>query len=124
MKPYHQMTPSERLSLRLAQNESRQNEVIMHWTVETIAEQLDRHQQRATYGAVAEVIGVLARGVMQGRTKSRRLSWIVAVNGKPTGYAEQEIHPECRRQIESRSRDFIQNGSDLRQWLAASASHP
>ena len=42
--------------------------------LEDIVDQLDRHHQRATYGAVAGRLGRAARSLMQGRSPSRRYS--------------------------------------------------
>jgi hypothetical protein len=54
---------------------------------------LERHCQRATYGAVGGVVGLPARSVMSGQPKTPRNSWVVAAkNGRPTGYSPSETH--------------------------------
>ena len=55
---------------------------------------LERHTQRATYGAVAGLIGLAARSVMQGQVKGPRNSWVVSSETHlPTGYTEEQRHP-------------------------------
>jgi hypothetical protein len=91
------------------------------WTLPKIAAMLDRHRQRATYGAVAGILGVLPRGLMNGRSKSPEYSWIVAASGadrgRPTGYNDHEVHPECLRQIRESRRGVITRSEELLNWL-------
>jgi predicted RNase H-like nuclease len=91
------------------------------WTLPKIASLLNQHHQRATYGAVAGLLGVLPRGVMNGRSKSPEYSWIVAASGsekgRPTGYETNQIHPECLRQIRENRGHVITAPDQLRQWL-------
>lgn len=98
------------------------------WNLPLIASQLDRHRQRATYGAVAKLLGVLPRGVMNGRPKSPEYSWIVAAGGPqrgwPTGYAVEDIHPECLRQIRANSGRVIADPEHLRRWLETRPGTP
>ncbi len=47
----------------------------MTLTLEDIIERLERYRQRATYAAVAGVVGRHYRNVMDGQTKSFRNSW-------------------------------------------------
>lgn len=69
--------------------------------LDTILDALDRHHQRASYGAVAGLLGTTARSVLQGRPKNRRHSWVVnQETGKPTGYHDFLVHPA----LEERSR--------------------
>ena len=59
-----------------------------------VIEALDRHRQRATYGAVGGLVCLPARSVMQGQVKNPRNSWVVSsASSAPTGYAEDERHP-------------------------------
>jgi len=68
------------------------------WTLDGIIDALNAGQLRATYGAVAGVLGVIAIGVMGDRDNCHRNSWIVATdNGLPTGYLEDEMHPNLTR---------------------------
>jgi predicted RNase H-like nuclease len=91
------------------------------WTLPKIAALLDRQRQRATYGAVAGILGVLPRGLMNGRSKSPEYSWIVAASGtdrgRPTGYNDHEVHPECLRQIRA---GVITRSEELLNWLCRS----
>ncbi|HXI38505.1 MAG TPA: DUF429 domain-containing protein [Bryobacteraceae bacterium] len=94
------------------------------WTLPKMAALLDRHSQRATYGAVAGILGVLPRGVMNGRPKSPAFSWIVAATGpdrgRPTGYSDHQIHPECLRQFRENRGRVIDRPEELRNWLHCS----
>ena len=124
-KAYHSMTPAERVADRIARNQSREQtsvESVVRWSLPLIVAQLDKHRQRASYGAVAGLVGVLPRGLMNGRPKSTEYSWVVAGSGRqrgwPTGYTEQQIDPECLRQIRRAGNDTIESTDQLRAWLA------
>ncbi len=45
------------------------------YELETIVQTLGRHNQRASYGAVAELLGRPARSVMKGRSRQAEFSW-------------------------------------------------
>ena len=67
-------------------------------TLESIVDLLQRKNIRATYGAVAGVLGGIALGVMAGRENSHRNSWIVSeATGHPTGYRPDQMHPNLLR---------------------------
>ena len=67
-------------------------------TLESIVDLLQRKNIRATYGAVAGVLGGISQGVMMGREISQRNSWIVsAETGLPTGYQQSQMHPNLLR---------------------------
>jgi hypothetical protein len=71
---------------------------------------LNHDKVRATYGAVAEVLGVIPRS-LGARLGTRRpeASWIVsAANGLPTDYSEDEWHPALLSQS-----DVISSGRVL-----------
>src|SRR5947208_1437068 len=97
------------------------------WTVDEVIARLNERRQRATYGAVAEVVKAGApQGLMKGRMASYEDSWVVAKKtdrksgsrrGRPTGYPDSQIHPECLRQIRDRRADSIETATALRQWL-------
>lgn len=73
-----------------------------HVSLEEILEFLNREQVRATYGAVAEVLGVIPRS-MGTRLGLRRpeASWIVSgFSGVPTDYSQDECHPALLSQAE------------------------
>jgi alkylated DNA nucleotide flippase Atl1 len=72
---------------------------------------LNHEQVRATYGAVAELLGVTPRsmGSLLGPRRPEA-SWIVSVNnGLPTDYSQDEWHPELLSHAE-----VIGSGSVLR----------
>ena len=49
--------------------------------------------QRATYGAVAGVVGGHPRSLMRGRPRDPLHSWVVnAQTGRPTHYRDDEMH--------------------------------
>ena len=67
----------------------------MMWTLDMILEMLEENTQRATYGAVAGVVGGHPIGVMNLRPRTPRNSWVVAkANGRPSGYHPHEMHPQ------------------------------
>jgi hypothetical protein len=71
---------------------------------------LSEHKVRATYGAVAEVLGVLPRS-MGARLGPRnpQASWVVRLDtGMPSGYSTQEMDPELTTRTE-----LIRNGAEL-----------
>ena len=82
-------------------------------TLDSIVEQLDKYQQRATYGAVARLLGRPPRGLMQGRSRSQRDCWIVSgSDGMPTGYEPEQLAAG----IKSRER-ILRSPEDLLAWL-------
>jgi hypothetical protein len=121
------MTEAERLAYRIAANRRTEQSLTaggQGLSLEGIVAQLNSRKQRATYGAVAEVVGVLPRGLMSGRANSSRYSWIVAATtnsgsrrGSPTGYTKNQIHPDCYRQICEGLDNVIEDGDDLKRWL-------
>ena len=129
-KSYSDMTPAERIRDRIAKNRRIEGSVFSGaggLRLDGIVHQLDVHKQRATYGAVAELVGVLPRGLMSGRPKTPRYSWVVAATngsdsrrGFPTGYSVNQIHPDCYRQICEGNENVIDSGDILRDWLGRS----
>ena len=82
-------------------------------SLDAIVELLSRHHQRATYGAVAELVGRVPRFVMQGRPRNRLNSWVVSQDtGLPSGYPEPMIHP----QIDERD-TILTTAAELSAWL-------
>lgn len=125
-KSYLEMTASERIADRIAKN--RKSELSARGgrglSLDTIIAKLDARKQRATYAAVAGLVGVLPRGLMAGRAKSYAASWVVAATtsgaskrGWPTGYTVNQIHPECYRQICEGQNNIIDDGEALKHWL-------
>jgi hypothetical protein len=73
---------------------------MMH-SLDEIVEQLDRHHQRATYGAVAALVGQAPRSLMKGRQRAPRYCWVVSsTSSLPTGYADEEKHPALEERTE------------------------
>ena len=70
-------------------------EIFMHWNVESISQVLNRRKIRATYGAVAALIGCIPRNVMNGLPVSHENSWVVCSRtGLPNGYSAADLHPD------------------------------
>jgi hypothetical protein len=64
-------------------------------TLDEILDALEHSRQRATYGAVASLLGKTPRMLMRGRERDRHHSWVVnRTSGKPTGYDDELLHPE------------------------------
>ena len=70
----------------------------MGYTVDDILEALNKHQVRATYSAVAALLGVHQRRVSQLLGNRRPYaSWVVAKStGMPTGYLKANLHKELQ----------------------------
>ena len=126
-KSYSEMTPVERIRDRIAKNRRIEESVLSGnsgLSLDGIVYQLDAHKQRATYKAVAEVVGLPPRGLMTGRPRCSRYSWVVAATsgsdsrrGFPTGYSVNQIHPDCYRQICEGNDNIIDSADVLREWL-------
>jgi len=83
--------------------------------IDRIVALLEKHAQRATYGAVAGLVGRIAGSLMQGRDKSPRNSWVVSSKtGLPTGYAPTQMHPR----LESKS-TVLDSSEELAAWIRA-----
>ena len=82
-------------------------------TMDQILDALDRSHQRATYGAVAALLGKAPRTLMQGRSRDQRHSWVVRrQSGEPTGYEPTQMHPSLRE------RDRVLDTKEgLAEWL-------
>jgi hypothetical protein len=82
-------------------------------SLDQIVDLLDQHGQRATYGAVARLVGHSPRSLLKGRDRGRRYSWIVnRGTGLPTGYTDDQIDPRLRD-----SAAVIRTDTELQQWL-------
>jgi hypothetical protein len=85
--------------------------------LDQVLDLLNKHHQRATYGAVAAVVGGHAQSVLQGRDRDWRHSWVVnRESGLPTKYPKGMIHPS----IEHHER-ILSTGEELRAWLERSS---
>lgn len=83
--------------------------------MDQILDRLNQARQRATYGAVAAVVGSAPRTLMTGRERDLRHSWIVSrKSGQPTGYEADQVHPDLLR-----SERVLETREDLERWLAA-----
>jgi hypothetical protein len=81
--------------------------------LDEVVELLDRHRQRATYGAVGAVVDRLPRYLMRGRPRDHRHSWIVnAETGLPTNYGPDDMHPELLSRPE-----VLKTSQQLEDWL-------
>lgn len=118
------MTAAERIAARIAKNREIEKNLQQTPSVLSlgwIVARLHARKQRATYGAVADLLGVLPRSLMTGLAKCYEYSWVVAATGPgrgwPTGYKESQIEPECLRQIRSGESNVIGDAESLRAWL-------
>jgi hypothetical protein len=93
-----------------------QPEILKHGPMsdlDAVVELLSKHAQRATYGAVAGVVGGSARSVIQDRARTPLNSWVVAVaTGQPTGYGANEV--DVRLPL---SGGIIEDAGKLQAWL-------
>ena len=84
------------------------------FTLDQVLDALDANHQRATYGAVAALLGKSPRTLMQGRERDTRHSWVVSrQTGQPTGYDAALLHPELRKREE-----ILLTKEELSLWLA------
>jgi len=126
-KLYSEMTPDERRRDRIAKNPRIKQSVPSDnpgLSLDGIVNRLDAYKQRATYQAVADLVGVPPRGLMRGRSRSPKYSWVVAAangsdsrRGFPTGYSVNQIHPDCYRQVSQGTDDIIDSAETLKEWL-------
>jgi len=85
----------------------------MTHSLDQIVDLLSRNRQRATYGAVAELMGANPRKLMGGRPKDHPNSWVVAEkDGRPTGYGPEEVDPALIVRMR-----VINTKEDLEVWL-------
>ena len=86
---------------------------VRKFSLKAIVETLEMHRQRATYGAVAGLVGKTPRSVMQGLPRNWRNSWVVSQeNGEPSEYHELQKH------VSLRTRDrIIDTPEELATWL-------
>ena len=84
----------------------------MH-SLDQIVDLLDTHGQRATYGAVARLVGTAPRSLLKDRERARRYSWIVnRTTGLPTGYQPDQVDPRL-----ADSGPVLETDAQLRKWL-------
>ena len=76
---------------------------------------LNQHQQRATYSAVAALLGQTPRLLMHGKPREQSNSWIVSkTTGRPTGYTDADVHPQL-----TANETILKTREELAAWLAA-----
>jgi hypothetical protein len=86
-----------------------------HYQLTEIVTALSKHHQRATYKAVAGLVGLPARSVMSGKPKTIDNSWIVEKrSGMPSGYLPTQTHHELKS-----TSTVISTPEDLATWLRA-----
>jgi hypothetical protein len=84
-------------------------------SLDDILDRLDQNKQRATYGAVAGLLGRDPFTLFDGYPFTPRNSWVVAKrNGLPTNYPANQVHPELERFDR-----IISDKRELREWLNA-----
>jgi len=84
------------------------------YNLDGILDALNQRRQRATYGAVAALVGRTPRLLMHGRPRERNSSWIVSRStGRPTGYADGEVHPDLMT-----NEKILETREELETWLA------
>jgi hypothetical protein len=82
--------------------------------LESVIAALDRHHQRATYGAVGGVVGLPARSLMFGRPKCAPNSWVVSAKKRlPSGYEETDQHMDLFER-----KHVIGSANEPAAWLA------
>jgi hypothetical protein len=75
---------------------------------------LNSDQQRATYSAVAALLGQSPRALMKGHPRAPENSWIVSKStGLPSGYADTDMHPELTARP-----SVLKTREELESWLA------
>jgi hypothetical protein len=86
----------------------------MTHNLDGIVATLGQHHQRATYSAVAALLGQTPRLLMHGKPRAPDNSWIVSkTTGRPTGYADAEIHPQL-----DVNETVLKTREELVDWLA------
>jgi hypothetical protein len=78
-----------------------------------ILDLLNRHRQRASYGAVAAVVDRPPSFLMGGRPRDHRHSWIVNQETElPTGYGPADMHPQLKTRPH-----VLKTSQQLEDWL-------
>jgi hypothetical protein len=81
--------------------------------LDEILDLLNRHRQRATYGAVGAIVDRPPSFLMGGRPRDHRHSWIVNQETElPTGYGPEHWHPDLRSRPE-----VLKTSQQLEEWL-------
>ena len=84
-------------------------------TFDDVLAALNRHQQRATYSAVAALLDQSPRLLMYKRPRVPETSWVVSkTTGRPTGYDDADVHPQL-----TANDAVLSTGDELAAWLAS-----
>ena len=84
-------------------------------SLDSILATLHQHHQRATYCAVAAMLGQTPRMLMRGKPRAQSNCWIVAkTTGRPTGYADADLHPQL-----TANQTVLSTRDELAAWLAS-----
>jgi hypothetical protein len=82
-------------------------------SLSNILDLLQTHHQRATYGAVAALLGRSPQTVMQGCPRNWLHSWVVNQDtGRPSEYPKGMIHPALEENVE-----ILSSEQELATWL-------
>ena len=85
-------------------------------TIDTIIDILHREDRAATYGAVAGLMGIFPRNVMEGRPRDAMNSWVV--NGMTLLPTHYEIHEVDERLMDSvETHGVFRDADTLSEWL-------
>ncbi|MBK8002563.1 MAG: hypothetical protein IPK12_01180 [Gemmatimonadetes bacterium] len=85
------------------------------FSLKAILQLLARHHQRATYGAVADLVGRTPRTVLQGCPRDFLHCWVVNQDtGEPTSYPQGMVHPALEEHA-----GILGTADELAAWLAA-----
>jgi len=83
--------------------------------LDEIIARLEQGRQRATYGAVAKLLGRHYRNLMKDKGCSHRNSWVVNKQTQlPTGYGDSDLHPE----LLANANGVIETAEELADWLS------
>jgi hypothetical protein len=83
--------------------------------LDSVLAALHHHQQRATYSAVAALVGQTPRLLMHKRPRAPENSWIVSkTTGRPTGYTDSDVHIKL-----SANETVLTTREELASWLAS-----
>jgi anaerobic selenocysteine-containing dehydrogenase len=86
---------------------------IVDYSLDGILDELNRYHQRATYGAVGQLVDRPPSFLMSGRPHDHWHSWVVNQETHlPTGYTEEQMHPELQER-----QDVIADSEELTHWL-------
>ena len=82
--------------------------------LDTIVQALNAGRQRATYGAIAGILGSPAQALMSGRERNPLNSWVVNQDsGLPTGYEPMHVHADLLQES-----TVLSTAAELNDWLA------